>query len=67
MDKTTYQKCLKIDVRKGRSIPRCKDCGRDGSVVLAKYNIYTKAASKRTVLICKNCFIKNKKTGELIE
>jgi hypothetical protein len=67
MDKTTYQKCLKDDIRKRRPLPRCKVCGRDGSIVLDKYIIFTKADSKRTVLICKNCFIKIKKNGELIE
>lgn len=67
MNKREYEKCLKDDIRKRRPLLRCKTCGRDGSIVLDKYNIFTKADSKRTVLICKNCFIKIKKSGELIE
>lgn len=63
MDKETYQKCLKEDIRNGKAVPRCRNCGREGSVVLKEHHFFTRAGSERKELLCKNCYAKLQRTG----
>jgi len=58
MDKETYQKCLKEDIRNGKAVLRCRICGREGSVVLEKHQFFTRVGSERKELLCKNCYAK---------
>lgn len=65
MNKETYQKCLREDIRNGKSVPRCRMCGKKGSIVLDEHKFSTKAGSERKELLCKNCYTKIKKNKGL--
>ena len=51
MDKETYQKCLKEDIRNRKNFPRCKMCGRDGSVVLNKIIFYKSCSERKSYCV----------------
>lgn len=58
MDKETYQKCVRENKRNGKVVPRCVVCGEGDPIALEEHHIFSRNASERTELLCKNCHAK---------
>jgi hypothetical protein len=55
MNKKINQKSIREDVKNGEATNQCLICLEDDPNVLEEHHIFSRAASGRTELLCKNC------------